>query len=215
MKKTILTLVLCSFIGAAFAQAKLGVTAGLNASSASISEDFLEGMDVGFKAGFQVGLVLDYALSENLSLIPELNFSQKGFTLSGDVDDVDYKYTGTLNYLTLPINLAYKFDLGMDQKFLLFAGPYLGYGLSSSEKIKAAGVSVDLDEEDALLTFGSEDGELKKLDYGLNIGAGYQYNKLVFKLQYNMGLNNLIQGGSEYDISAKTTNVAVTVGYLF
>jgi hypothetical protein len=211
MKKIFLTLVLCSFVGVIFAQGtKFGVTAGLNVSRFDASDD--EGIDFGFKAGFQVGVLLDYAITPSLSIIPELNYSQKGVKLSFTeiIGKVDWNVT--LNYLTLPVNVAYKFDLSMNQKLIVFAGPYLGYGLSTSNKIKVGGIEVNADEFGDTFKFGSNDDELKPFDYGLNAGVGYQYSSIFFKLQYNVGLANMIREDNE---SLKNSNLAVTVGYLF
>ncbi|MDR1763294.1 MAG: PorT family protein [Dysgonamonadaceae bacterium] len=216
MKKIILSLVLCGFIGAGFAQGvKFGVTAGLNTSTVAIDPNEV---DFGYKLGFQAGLVLDLGITNSFSIIPELNFSQKGAKYSESEDGVDFSWTAALNYLTLPINLAYKLDLGMDQKLMFFAGPYVGYGLSTSNKVKAAGVTVDVDEylgDDYNFKFGS-DNILKSLDYGVNFGVGYQYSKIFFKLQYNLGLANFantdILGN---DASIKNSNIAVTAGYMF
>jgi hypothetical protein len=167
MKKIFVTLVLCSFAGAMFAQGiKFGVTAGLNASSVSVSD--ADGTDIGYKAGFQAGVVLDYAITSNFSIIPELNFSQKGAKLSMTEQGIKVDWNITLNYLTLPVNAAYKFDLGMNQKLMVFAGPYLGYGLSTGNKIKAGGIEVNVDEFGDTVKFGSKTEELKPFDFGLN-----------------------------------------------
>jgi hypothetical protein len=216
MKKIFLTLILCGFVGAMFAQGvKFGVTAGLNASSINLSDD--EGVDIGYKAGFQAGVVVDLGITPNFSIIPELNFSQKGAKMTIAEAGTKADWNMTLNYLTLPINLAYKFDLGLDQKLMVFAGPYLGYGLSTSNKVKAGGIEVNLDEvggDDFNIKFGSKDENLKPFDFGLNAGVGYQYSNIFFKVQYNLGLANLIRtdGGDDY---MKNSNVAVTVGYMF
>jgi len=224
MKKIFLTLVLCSFVGAMFAQGlKFGVTAGLNASKINMGSADMGGMDNVFKAGFQAGVVLDYGITPNFSIIPELNFSQKGTKLSGSETGVKVDWNMTLNYLTLPINAAYKFDLGMDQKLMVFAGPYFGYGISTSNKIKgkANGVEMNIDFADFLdemglendaLKFGSKDDQFKPFDFGVNVGVGYQYTKIFFKVQYNLGLTNIIPAEDE---TWKNSNVGVTVGYMF
>ena len=199
MKKIFLTLVLCSFAGAMFAQGiKFGVTAGLNVSnqtakmgSISISPDW--------KAGFQGGVFMDYAFSPNLSLIPELLFTQRGAKSTTD----GVTSSETLNYLQLPINLAYKFDVSNGQKVFPFAGIYLGYALSGTDKFGS---------ESTKVTFGSGENDMKAFDYGVNLGVGYQYEHFIFKVQYNLGLANL---SNVSDYSYKNKNVAVTVGYMF
>jgi len=203
MKKIFLTLILCSFAGAMFAQgARFGITAGLNVSnqtskmgSVSTSEDW--------KAGFQAGVFMDYAISPNLSLIPELLFAQRGYKMSTDILGETYSENTTLNYLQLPINLAYKFDVSNGQKLFPFAGIYLGYALSGTSKSGS---------ESEKITLGSGADQMNALDYGVNLGLGYEYSNIVFKVQYNLGLANLANVDG---VSVKNNNVAVTVGYMF
>jgi len=207
MKKILLSLVLCGFVGASFAQMNFGVTAGLNVSNATVkSQNTTTTFD--WKPGFQVGVFMDYALTPELSLIPELLFTQRGMKQDLSKYGTTGTYSMTLNYLQLPINVAYKFDLEAAGKLFPFAGLYLGYGLSGSWKdTSPGGRSGDV-------KFGSDANkhDLKPLDFGLNIGAGYQFTNYIFKLQYNLGLANLSNrsGGTE-----KNSNIAVTLGYQF
>jgi hypothetical protein len=200
MKKVILLAFIAVLsVVSANAQVKFGVTAGLNTSS--VTGDYTE--DVKYKAGFQVGALLDYSISEKFSIIPELLFTQRG--VKGEEPEGNLTITSTINmnYLQIPINAAYKFDVAPDSKVLVFAGPYLGYALSG--KAKFGPISQDIE-------FGSKKGEVNPLDFGLNVGAGYQYSKIFFKLQYNLGLSNLGNVGNN---SEHNSNIAVTVGYLF
>ena len=174
--------------GISFAQQpKIGVTAGLNVSNITVSGG---GTSNKFKAGFQAGVVADVDITDNFSIIPELLFGQRG--CKSKVNDTSM----TLNYLQLPINAAYKFDVGYGSQLLVFAGPYFVYGVSATNA-----------------KFGSNAGELKPFDFGINAGVGYQFEKIFFKLQCNPGLVNLsnYNGGS----SVKNMNIAVTAGYYF
>ena len=207
MKKIFLTLILCGFAGAMFAQGiNFGVTAGLNVSNATAKQGSIS-VSEDWKAGFQAGVFMDYALSPNLSLIPELLFAQRGTKSKFEEEGLTLSDKTTLNYLQLPVNLAYKFDLGMNQKLFPFAGIYLGYGLSGTYKSEFNGESESTD-----IKFGSSEEEMKAFDYGVNFGVGYQFERIVFKVQYNLGLANLYNGDGA---SLKHKNVAVTVGYMF
>ncbi len=97
--------------------AQFGITAGLNLSNAY--GDDVENTDM--KAGFQAGVVVDLALSENFSIVPELLFSQRGDKVEG-IGGYDVTLKETLNYLQLPINAMYKVPVANDSKLLLFAG---------------------------------------------------------------------------------------------
>lgn len=179
------------FVGASYAQPKIGITAGLNVSN--LIESGTYSASNNFKAGFQAGVVADFGITENFSIMPELLFAQRGCKYK------DADLNSTLNYLQLPVNAAYKFDVGYGSKLFIFAGPYIGYAVSG--KVGSADIK-----------FGSADDEMKAFDFGLNVGVGYEYEKVFFKLQYNPGLINM----SHYtDPSIRNTNIAVSVGYYF
>ena len=213
MKKIIFTGILSIlFVGISFAQApRIGVTAGLNVSNMTTKSDGQSETN-DFKAGFQVGVVADFAITENFSIIPELLFSQRGakHEVKGDANNYE-KSSMTLNYLQLPINAAYKFDVGMGSKLFIFAGPYLGYGLSGKTKWEDV-FEGKKETGSENVKFGSKENDVKPFDFGVNAGVGYQYEKIFFKLQYNLGLANLSNASGS---SAKNTNIGVSVGYFF
>jgi len=211
MKKIFFTGILSILlVSASFAQVKVGVTAGLNVSNLVQS-----GADNNYKAGFQAGVVADFGISENFSVIPELLFSQRGGKSKTNLDlagnRVSMSESARINYLQLPVNAAYKFNVGNGSKLFVFAGPYFGYGLSGEMKneIKSGGAIMNTTGD---IKFGSEEGEVKRFDLGINAGVGYQFNKVFFKLQYNPGLVNF---SNVKNNSMKNTNIAVSAGYNF
>jgi hypothetical protein len=196
MKKTILILALSIlYAGVSVAQVKFGVTAGLNGSNTTGSYDGGSKTTNDMKAGFQAGAVMDFGLTDHLSLLPELLFSQRGSKGKNS-------YL-TLNYLQLPLNIAYKFNVG-NGKLFVFCGMYFSYALSGKGK-SAVGNSFDIH-------FGSAENEYKPFDFGINAGAGYQYQKLFAKLQFNPGFGDL---SNTDNISFKNTNIAISFGYFF
>ncbi|GHT23591.1 hypothetical protein AGMMS4957_15340 [Bacteroidia bacterium] len=198
MKKVILIMAVALSAATVSAQGlKFGVTAGLNLST--FSGDGTD--DLKFTPGFQAGVVVDYALTESFSIAPELLFAQRG----AKEERNGGSQTMTLNYLQLPINATYKLALG-DSKLLVFAGPYVGYGLSGTAKWEGGGESGSND-----IKFGSDE-MFKALDFGLNIGAGYQIGSIYAKVQYNLGLANI---SNDDDDSLKNGNIGISVGYLF
>jgi hypothetical protein len=185
---------------------KFGVTAGFNLSNFSGDVE-----NTKLKAGFQVGVVADYALTKSFSITPELLFTQRGSKAEATEGGLTATYTETLNYLQLPINALYKFNIADDAKFLVFAGPYFGYGLSGTAKYKLSGGG-ESESESEDIKFGSDEDKYNAFDFGLNAGIGYQYNKFFIKAQYNLGLGNLF---NDSDDSLKNTNIGISVGYLF
>jgi len=201
--------ILCVSVSFAQTQIRLGVTAGLNASKLIEGGDYATSYD--FKAGFQAGIVADFGITENFSIMPELLFSQRGAKYSEEEPDYKINASVTLNYLQLPVNAAYKFDLGYGSKLFVFAGPYIGYGISAKASGNAKGDGIEIDDVPQV-KFGSKEGEIKPFDFGVNVGVGYQYDKIFFKLQYNQGLINI---SNDRDYTDRNMNVALSVGYFF
>jgi len=212
MKKVLLAGILSIFfVSVSFAQVKFGVTAGLNVSRMTASGGG-ESDNTDFKAGFQAGLVADLGISPSFSIIPELLFSQRGGKDSYSEGGGKWTSSETLNYLQLPVNAAYKIDAGYGSKVLIFAGPYLGYGLSGKMK-GTYEENGDKETESVDLKFGSGDDKLKAIDFGINAGVGYQFEKIFFKLQFNQGLSNLLNDSPDW--SMKNQNITVSAGYFF
>jgi hypothetical protein len=194
MKKVLLTSALSIvFMSTIFAQVKFGVTAGLNVSTLSANKE----VSFKHKAGFQAGAVVDWAVADKVSIVPELLFTQRGAKYKNIS-----KSSVKLNYLQIPVNVAYKFDVGLGSQIFVFAGPYLGCALSGSKKYEGKSQSIK---------FGSDKNKFKPVDFGINVGAGYYYSGVFFKLQYNLGLNKLNNDRG----SIKSRNIAVSTGYFF
>jgi hypothetical protein len=196
MCKKILTVIAVAILtaGSAQAQFKFGVRGGLNLTNMSFGTKKSGGLirtDTKVKPGFQIGAVGDYSLSEAFAIQPALVFTTQGC----GIKDSDEKET--LYYLQLPVNAQYKIDLG-GTKLLLQAGPYLGYGLGGKY-------------EDYDIKMGS-DGDYKALDFGIGVGAGFQFGKLQAGAGYNIGIADI--ENSEY-ISAKNSCLVITLTYLF
>ena len=129
MKKIILSLaLLAGFAGAAHAQTgvKYGLKGGFNGSTFS-GEDS-KGSE--YKAGFAAGGFLNFGLSDNFSIQPELLYSQKGASIdnqiyptgSGTTFGTDGTAKTTLGYLDVPI--MFRYNVGEDGKgFFVEAGP--------------------------------------------------------------------------------------------
>lgn len=138
------------------------------------------------RTAIQGGVAVNIAAGSRFSIQPELNFIQKGTKIkNGTLDE-----TRKLNYLELPV-LA-KYSVG---PVYLNAGPSIGLLLGQNDKTK------------------KQYGEtLKKLDIGLQLGAGLALpagpGKLIVDARYAMGLTNI---GKLH--SVKNKGIQVSLGY--
>ena len=184
-----------------------GPRLGLNASTAHFT--YIESSThVGVEAGLTGNLQLGHFAVE-----PSLLFSQKGYHAHGGLVSFDYPVTYEeavrLNYLTLPLNLAYTLGKA-GQGLQAFAGPYLGLlmggnyqrqvysaggylGGTASEtkysgKVKAASVFADNDNRYS-----------QRLDAGLQAGIGYCLKGWQVQAGYSLGLRNLAASYQGYN----------------
>lgn len=209
MQPTVLKMLLAAPLllaaGHAQAQLTLGPRLGLNLANGQSS---LHGNS---QTGMQAGLTLNAPFGR-LAVQPSVLFSQKGFGTQTEatqtLDGTSY-YSATttrvtLNYLDIPVNLVYTF--GRRQGFQIFAGPYIGIGLSgrvktgSTSQTKEPGGSLQTNfrESRQQVRFASTAGDDRSLVYfrstnaGLNAGVGYKEGPLLLQAGYVVGLTNMV-----------------------
>jgi len=197
---TILSLIVSS---AAMSQITFGVQAGavLSKPSTKISTD-LATIKPDSRFGFSGGLIADIPFGdEPLRMVPELKFVQKGakYNFATTILGQELKLEGNsnVNYIELPVNLAYAFKLG-NNKLFVGGGPYAGYGLSGKNKGTGSVNGQPSEESSEDIEFGSEEGQMKRFDYGGNLMVGYfMQSGLMIKANYTRGFANLANGNDE------------------
>ncbi|QIX62757.1 PorT family protein [Hymenobacter sp. BT18] len=130
-------------------------------------------------------------------------YAQKGYRINDDHTFSDGRqwitqHTSQLNYLTLPMNVA--FSLKPDgQGLQVFAGGYVGKLVNGHSSYD---VRLELDQE-VFEAHGEKDiepgdayklgpkNQSKGLDAGLQAGVGYRYNNLLVQAGYSVGLVDL------------------------
>lgn len=171
MKKFILSLaVLASTAGVANAQTgiKVGLKGGFNGSTFSGADS--KGSE--YKAGFAAGGFVNFGVSDNFSIQPELLYSQKGASQdgysypSGTTTKNDGTAKTTLGYLDVPIMLRY--NIGEDGKgFFVEVGPQGSFVLHRRSFIEdGGGTQVGSSE--------TTTDNLNKVVLGYVGGVGYQ-----------------------------------------
>lgn len=228
----------------ASAQIEIGIKVGGNLSN--IHQDFKdsdEEMPTKMKVGFHVGLTSDIPINEMFSFQPGLLFTTKGYNYDLDElveeDDNPVKSTNavevdgymrtSLNYIEIPLNIAFKTG-----DLQIFAGPYLAVGIGGKHKadfsysimgyeetekyeikLKPAFGEVDYEE------LGEDEDAFSALDYGLNFGVGYRLGPVLIQGAYSLGLGNITPKYKDDDDNDrsdyKMTNRVITlsVSYFF
>jgi hypothetical protein len=171
MKKLLLlTLVLFSI--SSFGQMSFGVKAGLNVNdiilknTSSSANDYSDLYEVNL--GYHVGLYGVINLAEKFSLIPELQFSQKGFHYAADGTEGKVN----LNYVELPILLSYSPIESLSIDF----GPSFAYKISAVTKSDGSKNNSDNRFE-------------QNFDFGINGGLRFSATKRISVIgRYYYGL---------------------------
>jgi len=190
MKKTFLAVFfLTAFVCPSYAQVTGGLKAGLNIANMHPSE----GENPKARLGFHLGGYLQVPISEELSFQPEALYSSMGAKETFDdryndgFNEIHEKgeFVANLNYLSFPLLFAYKFG-----QVSLFAGPTLSFLLNAKGKYD---VTVYVDSDEVLSESGSQKlKEAKDLDFGLNIGLGYDFGPINASARYYAGLSNVV-----------------------
>ncbi|MFV0305807.1 MAG: porin family protein [Moheibacter sp.] len=205
MKKMFLVVaVLFTGITATNAQTKFGIKTGVQI--ANLTGDDAD--DVSSKLGFNVGGYANIRLSEAFAFQPEVLFSLQGSKLDETYTDgtytevIDQKVN--LNYINVPLMMKwYAYD-GLNFEF----GPQIGFNVTAKSKGDYS-YSDGTESYSDSLDYDIEDTET--IDFGLNIGAGYELNNgLNFGLRYGLGLTDVVK-----DSDVKNSVFSFGVGYTF
>lgn len=201
----------------AFAQVRLGVKAGVNASNIQSDATTFD-----LLLGYQAGLMADIGLSSHFSIRPALLVNTKGASTDFDIRDQagqikeSSKAVFRLIYAEIPVLMVYKGNIGKSWKWYGGLGPYIGIGITGSTKF-----SSDL-MEDQKIKFTSPGNSTftsnvyKRMDYGLNAALGVEKGRVQFGVNYSRGLTPMIPEDRAPNV-AKIYNrtLALTVGYWF
>ncbi|MDD4993034.1 MAG: porin family protein [Paludibacter sp.] len=217
MRITQKVLLAVSFIFAisfSFAQAqiKIGAKAGLNLSTYMESQNG-SGNQI-LLTGYNVGLISEITLKNNLFLQPGILFSTKGSNFN--IADVSDQYI-TRN-IEIPVNVLYKYNV-QSVKLFGFAGPYIGLVVDGKGRTdNTTYYPID---------FSSENRSMNSLDYGLNFGLGVEVSHFQISAQFGLGLANLYHTPATYtsyyntynihpdDVIKQNRVIGISVGYLF
>lgn len=253
MKKVLLiTAALFAFGFSNAQEVKFGAKAGLNVSMLSGGDlSVNQNSDTKSKVGFHIGGLAEIKLNPKFSIQPELLYSQEGGnnTYTTDYFGTPYNFDQdiTLSKINLPIILKYYVMEGLS----IEAGPQLDYIMKAKSDATAtvpgSGVikyNTDMSDNTGTIVvsnFGgstdsavfTHDYGLKKINFGFDLGAGYQLPGmgLFFQARYTLGLTDFtdndyfmagtVQGSStpvdarQTGSSFKSSNMQISVGYKF
>lgn len=162
--------------------------------------------DGSMKPGLNIGVAGEVMMTERFAIEPGIFYSMQG---------TKDKESGTTmkiknDYLNIPV----LFKGYVYEGFNLFAGPQLGFKVSSKIKASQSGTSVSTNEGSDLF---------KTVDFSIVLGAGYQSPMgFLVSLNYNIGLTNTIDKdkfssllGTTVDETCRNGVLQLNVGWRF
>ena len=161
---TVLAVFLLAGISAS-AQAKWGVTAGLNFNTSKFSE-----VDVKARTGWSVGGTCLVDLPLGFSVQPSLLYHQKGANITNELSQ-------SMGFLELPVSVQWGPDLLLFRPFL-DVSPFVGYGINT--KVKSD------------FTKGALQDSLNRLEYGVGVGVGLDVWRLQLIARYNWNFGPIL-----------------------
>jgi len=203
MKKLLVLLVLLGLGSMVYAQGiSFGLNGGLNIPKVTGADVSVYLDNLKSNNGIVAGAYVSIGLLPNISIQPEMLYSQKGFKTSYDFYGERHEQTLRINYMEIPV-LA-KLSFGAIIKPYVLAGPYLAtkIGTNYEETI------------DGIMYISTNENGLAGLDIGLTVGAGIQTPiKISVEARYSMGLRSIYYGSELDDLDIKNSNIQLLVGY--
>lgn len=218
MKKLFLVAAALVFGGATFAQTtstatttRFGLKGGVNLPKYKyVDDDANTSTDTKTTVNFNLTGYADIPVGSYFSVQPGISLQGKGAKLS-DAND-DNKIEDNVLSIEIPVNLLANLPAGPGH-FYLGGGPYAGFNIAGQRKTTLLGATTETD-----LKFGnSDDDDIKALDFGFNVLAGYQLSSgLNFGAGYGFGLTNLIPTSTSSTNGEANNRVwSFTIGYAF
>jgi hypothetical protein len=201
MKNLFLILGLVSLTSLVTAQ--IGVKGGATFSSIADAPEEVEEENI--RVGFHAGLMVDIPVADFFSIRPEFMYTRKG----AKYETFDTEIKSRLDYIDIPV-LAVLKPLG--GPFQAYIGPQFSYLTA----VKYEFYNNTFNEEGVI---EDDRDDFETWDLGLSIGAGLQFDKVLFDIRYTRGLRNLEKanslGGIEFSDPAKNYNLQASLGFFF
>ncbi len=175
---------------------------------------------------FNAGLMGRFGLSKVVDLESGLLLTGRGSKAETYFNNgADYvKSTFNPLYIEVPLNVIVNFPLATNTGIFFNAGPYAAVGIGGKSKLESKiGPLQSTSERDIKFSnddpFTSEQDDaaydkLKRFDFGVNLGAGLDLNKIILKANYGLGLTkiNSTESNNSADDKNKYRTITVSVG---
>ncbi|MES2431163.1 MAG: porin family protein [Bacteroidota bacterium] len=149
---------------------------------------------------FNAGLMGRFGLSKEIDIETGLLLTGKGSKAETYFNGGNDYIKTTFNplYLELPLNVVVTIPLQKGTDLFVHGGPYGAIGIAGKSKRKtnfgsvttSSSSDIQFSDDDPFTSEQENAGynRLKRFDYGFNIGGGLQFQHLLLKVNYGLGL---------------------------
>ncbi|MDF2438390.1 MAG: hypothetical protein K0Q95_2766 [Bacteroidota bacterium] len=179
-----------------------GVKLGINNSNVYDEEG--EEFNAEPKYGFAGGAFLSIPVGKFLGLQPAVLISQKGFSATGKLLELEYELKRTTTYLDVPLMV----ELKPIRALTLLAGPQYSYLLNQTDILKSGNSTVIQEQE-----FKNDD--IRKNILSAAVGFDIHITRFVVSGRYNFDLQKNNSDGSSQTPRYKNMWLQGTIGLRF
>lgn len=164
---------------------------------------------------FNAGLMGRFGLSNTIDL-------ETGLILNGQGSKAETYFNGGNDYvkssfnpiyIQLPLNAVLKIPLQKKSGLFINAGPYIAVGVAGKSKVDTK-LGIISSSSESKIQFSNDDpftsqqddasyNKLKRFDFGLNAGGGFDFGKIILKANYGIGLAKINSTQSDNSINDK------------
>ena len=224
MKKLLIVSVLTAMtvVGA---NAQMYIQGGVNFANITRTNDgqteknnLLTTFNLGFMSRFGLSKVFD--LESGLLLTGRGSKAETYFNAGNDY----VKSTFNPLYLEVPLNAVVRVPVAMGSHLFFHAGPYIAVGIAGKSKMESK-IGPLVSTSTGKIKFSNDDpftsqqddaayDKLKRFDFGMNLGGGLQFKRLILKANYGLGFAkiNSTQSNNTVNDKNKYRTVSVSVG---
>ena len=166
---------------------KVGLKGGVNLANFSEIDNELDEY-AEYRIVVCGGGFISLGISESLAIQPEVLFTGKGALYEETFLGESIRLKMKLDYLEIPLLLKLSVPPQSQSKLIIFGGPAIAIKLSAKSTLEVLG-----EIEETILE------DVKNNDYGIVVGAGFDFGGFVIEGRYTIGLTP-IDGDEETDI---------------
>ena len=221
MKKVFLGLVLTTAISLSI-KAQVYLQGGLNLANITKTNDGQTEKN-NILPSFNVGILGRLPIADMFSIESGLLLTGRGSKaetyFNGGNDFVKSKFNPF--YLEVPLNAVVKIPLEKKSNVFFNAGPYVAIGIGGKSRrdtkfgplVSSSTSNIEFSNDDPF-TSQQEDARydrLKRFDFGLNFGGGFQFQRVLLKVNYGLGLAKI--NSTQSDNTANDKNKYRTLSF--